>query len=179
MTAAIWSTKPNACNLLFPVHTLIKFMHNHHLLQLTSVPAWLTVRHGAAQYIASVLRNLKNVYLNTPVTHVRRATNPAGGQRVQEQGVHEQGVQGQNGGGQGGVVLTSKRGEERFDHVIFATHADTSLEILGTEATLQERDVLSRFEFTKNIATLHSDLKVSLPGVLPGISRPRLIVVDA
>jgi len=177
MTAAIWSTKPNACNLLFPAHTLIKFLHNHHLLQLTSVPAWLTIRHGAAQYIASVLRNLENVYLNTPVTHVQRAANPAGAQGVQGQ----RGL-GQSGGGPGGVVLTSKRGEERFDHVIFATHADTSLEILGTEATPRERDVLSSFEFTKNIATLHSDLKVSISHishVLREISRPGLMVVDA
>ena len=104
---------------------------------------------------------------------------------VQEQGEGGQRGLGQNGGGQnaggqGGVVLTSKRGEERFDHVIFATHADTSLEILGTEATPQERDVLSSFEFTKNIATLHSDLKVSsVPQILREISRPRLMVVDA
>ena len=46
MTAAIWSTSPDKCALDFPARTLIRFMHNHHLLQLTGKPSWLTLRGG-------------------------------------------------------------------------------------------------------------------------------------
>ena len=47
MTAAIWSTPPDTCALDFPAHTLIRFMHNHHLLQVTGKPKWLTIPGGS------------------------------------------------------------------------------------------------------------------------------------
>ncbi|KAK9762652.1 hypothetical protein K7432_011414 [Basidiobolus ranarum] len=46
MTAAIWSTPPDKCSLEFPAYILIKFMHNHCLLQITNRPQWLTVKNG-------------------------------------------------------------------------------------------------------------------------------------
>src|SRR5579859_6035306 len=114
MTAAIWSTKPNSCNLNFPALTLIRFMYNHHLLQITSRPAWLTIRNGAIQYINSVTSKCKHIYLNTPVTKVfRRGRKPT-----------TRGEGGTAGTGEVVVVVVSNRGEEVFDHVIFATHAD-------------------------------------------------------
>lgn len=48
MTAAIWSTPPDACALDFPARTLLRFMHNHHLLQLTGKPSWLTIAPSSA-----------------------------------------------------------------------------------------------------------------------------------
>jgi uncharacterized protein len=56
--------------------------------------------------------------------------------------------------------VTSSRGSEEFDHVIFATHADTSLQLLGRDASELEREILGSFEFSNNVATLHSDLDV-------------------
>lgn len=56
--------------------------------------------------------------------------------------------------------MTSSRGEEEFDHVIFATHADRSLQLLGQDASELEREILGSFEFSNNVATLHSDLDV-------------------
>ena len=111
-------------------------MHNHHLLQVTARPSWLTIKDGAKQYIDSVISNLdcKNVYLETPVTKVVRWD--------------------------GKVILTSARGTQEFDHVIFASHADASLQLLQ-DATITEKDVLGSFEFSQNVATLHSDLAVS------------------
>jgi predicted NAD/FAD-binding protein len=142
MTAAIWSTAPNACLLNFPALTLIRFMHNHHLLQVTDRPSWLTIKGGAKQYIDSVINNINNhnVHLETPVTRVLRR--------------------------EGKVIVRSSRGSEEFDHVIFATHADTSLQLL--EPTTTETEILGRFEFSKNVATLHSDLAVF----------PSLIMID-
>ena len=135
MTAAIWSTAPNAGSLNFPALTLIRFMHNHHLLQVTDRPSWLTIKDGAKQYIDSVMDgiNKKNVHLETPVKKVVRS--------------------------EGKVIVTSSSGTQEFNHVIFATHADTSLQLLE-DATAKESDVLGSFEFSQNVATLHSDLTV-------------------
>jgi predicted NAD/FAD-binding protein len=135
MTAAIWSTAPNACSLNFPALTLIRFMHNHHLLQVTDRPNWLTIKNGAAQYVQSVIDKMKeeNVHLECSVTRAVRRD--------------------------GKVAVTSSRGEEEFDHVLFATHADTTLQLLS-DATATETNVLENFEFSKNVATLHSDLAV-------------------
>ena len=136
MTAAIWSTAPNSCSLNFPALTLIRFMHNHHLLQISDRPQWLTIQNGAKKYINSVMEKVcqENMHISTPVTRVERRN--------------------------GKVFVTSSLGVEEFDHVIFATHADTSLEIL-LDPTSLEKDVLGSFEFSKNVATLHSDLAVS------------------
>jgi predicted NAD/FAD-binding protein len=46
MTAAVWSTPPDLCATDFPAKTLIRFMYNHHLLQITGKPAWLTIKGG-------------------------------------------------------------------------------------------------------------------------------------
>jgi predicted NAD/FAD-binding protein len=46
MTAAVWSTPPDVCALDFPAKTLIRFMYNHHLLQITGKPSWLTIKGG-------------------------------------------------------------------------------------------------------------------------------------
>ena len=111
-------------------------MHNHHLLQISDRPQWLTIKKGGKIYIDSVMEKVKpeNVHLSTPVTQVER--------RV------------------GKVAVTFSGGEQEFDHVIFATHADTSLEILSNPTAL-EKDILGSFEFSKNVATLHSDLAVT------------------
>lgn len=61
MTAAIWSTPPDKCALDFPARTLIQFMHNHHLLQITGKPAWLTIPGG--RYV-----NLHRLVLRSLIT---------------------------------------------------------------------------------------------------------------
>ena len=135
MTAAIWSTAPDSCSLNFPALTLIRFMHNHHLLQISDRPKWLTIKNGAKQYISSVIDkvDMENVHISTPVTRIIRRNRK--------------------------VVVTSCKGEEEFDHVILATHADTSLQLLS-DVSGNEQDVLGSFEFSKNVATLHRDLTV-------------------
>jgi len=110
-------------------------MHNHHLLQISGRPNWLTIPEGSKIYIESVIQHIPDsrVHLNTPVTSVVR--------------------RGEN------VVVTSSRGDEEFDHVIVATHGDTALEILQDASDL-EKEILGDFEFSKNVATLHTDLNV-------------------
>jgi predicted NAD/FAD-binding protein len=46
--------------------------------------------------------------------------------------------------------------------VVFATHPDTTLDILGPEAALPERQVLGAFRYQRNEAVLHRD-----PALMP------------
>jgi hypothetical protein len=54
-------------------------------------------------------------------------------------------------------VLDGSGVSDRFDEVVFATHPDVTLEILGQEATLREREVLGAIRYRRNEAVLHRD----------------------
>ncbi|KAH9999630.1 hypothetical protein BJV74DRAFT_944710 [Russula compacta] len=76
MTAAVWSTPPDVCAVDFPAKTLIRFMYNHHLLQITGKPSWLTIKGGSKKYVKSILAQLPaaQLHLSTPVHAVCGAT---------------------------------------------------------------------------------------------------------
>lgn len=65
-------------------------------------------------------------------------------------------------GGNPQVVLSTKSGEETtYDHVILACHSDTLLDILRNGGITDEEDrILSQFDWNRNEAILHSDIKV-------------------
>ncbi|CCO31280.1 hypothetical protein BN14_05319 [Rhizoctonia solani AG-1 IB] len=140
MTAAIWSTPPDTCALDFPARTLIRFMHNHHLLQIVGKPKWLTILGGSHKYVNRILARLpkSQLHLSTPVQSISTSSSSP---KVQ-------------------IKLPS--GTEEFDHVILATHSDTSLRILreGTGLTVDEENVLGSFLWSKNRAVLHSDVNL-------------------
>ncbi|CAE6534810.1 unnamed protein product [Rhizoctonia solani] len=143
MTAAIWSTPPDTCALDFPARTLIRFMHNHHLLQIIGKPKWLTIPGGSHKYVNRILSKLSKsqLHLSTPVQSI--STSP-GTSKVQ-------------------IGLPS--GTEDFDHVILATHSDISLHILrqGVEITAEEEKILGSFLWNENRAVLHSDVNKLMP----------------
>ena len=55
------------------------------------------------------------------------------------------------------VTVSTKTSTEQFDHVIFACHSDQALKILDSDATKTEREVLSMFPYSRNVAVLHTD----------------------
>ncbi|KAK0221391.1 FAD/NAD(P)-binding domain-containing protein [Armillaria fumosa] len=139
MTAAIWSTPPNTCALDFPARTLIQFMHNHFLLQLSGKPSWLIFKDGRQAYIKIILSKLASsrLHLCTPVKSVKNASSR--------------------------VVLTTADGrEEVYDHVIMACHSDIALSILkeGGDIQPEEEKILSMFKWNKNESVLHSDTRL-------------------
>ncbi|QRV83556.1 Flavin containing amine oxidoreductase [Ceratobasidium sp. AG-Ba] len=138
MTAAIWSTPPDTCALDFPARTLIRFMYNHHLLQITGKPKWMTIPGGAHQYVKRVLSKLppNNLHLSAPVQAV--STSP----------------------GSSKVTIQLPDRTEEFDHVILATHSNTTLEMLrnGSGMTSEEERILGSFEWNKNRTVLHGDV---------------------
>lgn len=131
MAAAIWST-PTASMGAYPIATLLRFFDNHGLLDLRDRPRWRTVAGGSGSYVQRILADLDGpVHLNTPIASVRR---------------HDQ-----------GVTLIDRGGNAHtFDHVILATHADTSLALLEQPSDA-ERRLLGAFGFQENRAVLHSD----------------------
>lgn len=130
MAAAVWSAKPQGI-LDFPARYLVQFFANHGFLQVEDRPQWLVVPGGSREYVRRLIRPFEDrILLQTPVLAARRAHS--------------------------GVELQTRRGTERFDRVIFATHADTTLRILN-DATREEREVLGAFEYQDNDTVLHTD----------------------
>ena len=139
MVACIWSC-PVQQMMRFPIATLIRFCHNHGLLQVANRPQWHTVAGGSREYVRRIVELVPDARLHCPVERVM----PLGE------------------GGQAGVMVHSARGAERFDAVVFACHPDQALRLLGEGALPDERAVLSAIRYHPNRAVLHTDV-----GMLP------------
>ena len=139
MIGCIWSC-PTDQMLRFPIATMIRFCHNHGLIQVTNRPQWHTVRGGAKHYVAKLLQAIPDARLRTPVRRINRLPP---------------------GLGSAGVMVATDQGRERFDDVVLACHSDHSLALLA-DATPAERSVLGGIRYHPNRAVLHTDT-----GVLP------------
>ena len=78
MMACIWSCPP-AQMLQFPVSTMIRFCHNHGLIQVSNRPRWWTVRGGARHYVDKIVARVADRRLGTPVRWIKRLENVEGG----------------------------------------------------------------------------------------------------
>jgi predicted NAD/FAD-binding protein len=145
MIGCIWSC-PTDQMLQFPVATMIRFCHNHGLIQVTNRPQWWTVRGGARQYVHKIVGHLRasggDARLNAPVLALRRDQT-------------------------GVTVVSGQAGdlrEERFDEVVLACHSDQALAILnhpaGTGVSPAERQLLGAIRYQPNVAVLHTDTSV-------------------
>ena len=132
MLGCIWSC-PTDQMLQFPVATMIRFCHNHGLLQVSNRPQWHTVVGGAKHYVDKIVAGLSDARLNTPVQHIERDA--------------------------AGVTLHTPQGPERFDHVVLATHSDQALALLS-QPTASETEVLGAIRYQPNRAVLHTDTSV-------------------
>ena len=71
MIGCIWSC-PTDQMLQFPITTMIRFCHNHGLIQIANRPQWHTVRGGARNYVQRMLPRIADARLRTPVIGVKR-----------------------------------------------------------------------------------------------------------
>lgn len=130
MAAAIWSSSPQAIRC-FPARFFIGFLDNHGLMQVNDRPQWRTILNGSQVYVSKLLEPLMDsVRLNCPVQEVQRTTE--------------------------GVMVTSEQGQEQFDQVVLATHADTSLRLLA-DPSPEETSILGSFPYQTSQAVLHRD----------------------
>jgi uncharacterized protein len=132
MLGCIWSC-PTDQMLQFPVATMIRFCHNHGLIQVTNRPQWFSVVGGARNYVEKILAGVHDKRLNTPV-------------RLIERDAH-------------GVRIITDGHAERFDQVVIATHTDQALSLLR-EASGEERSLLGAIRYQDNRAVLHTDASV-------------------
>ncbi|MDP2769389.1 MAG: FAD-dependent oxidoreductase, partial [Giesbergeria sp.] len=132
MLGCIWSC-PTDQMLQFPVATMVRFCHNHGLLQVNDRPHWWTVTGGGRHYVDKIVAGIDDARLNTPV---RRIERDAAGVRV----------------------VTDGR-TEHFDRLVLATHSDQALALLA-HPTLQEKAVLGAIRYQPNHAVLHTDTSV-------------------
>ncbi len=137
MIGCIWSC-PTEQMLRFPIATMIRFCHNHGLIQLANRPQWHTVRGGSRQYVRRMLRRVADARLRTPVRAVRRLPP---------------------GVGHSGVMVSTDHSSERFDEVVLATHSNQSLALLQ-DASAPERALLAAVRYQPNRALLHTDASV-------------------
>ena len=129
MGAAIWSTSQND-TYQFPAKSFIQFWDNHCLLQILDRPKWRTIAGGSQNYIDAVVKkiNLKYV-LNHPIKTIKR--------------------DGQT------VTICGPHGQQEYDAVVIATHADQAFKMLETPTEL-ESAILGQWKYSKNKTILHT-----------------------
>lgn len=132
MLGCIWSC-PTDQMLQFPVATMIRFCHNHGLVQVNNRPKWWTIPGGARQYVQKITSQLAEVRLNAAVERIVR-------------NVH-------------GVEIQIAGQVEHFDAVVLAVHSDQALRLLD-QPTAQEQRVLGAIKYQPNVAVLHTDESV-------------------
>lgn len=132
MLGCIWSC-PTDQMLQFPVATMIRFCHNHGLIQVSNRPQWWTVKGGARHYVDKIVAHVADKRLNAPVQRIERDAS--------------------------GVSITSNGQTERFDKVVLACHSDQSLAMLA-QPTQAEHATLGAIRYQPNRAVLHTDTGV-------------------
>jgi len=135
LLACLWSC-PSEQMLRMPVAAMARFFRDHGLLRALRRPSGRSVPGGADVYVRRLLASLTDARLSTPVRRVRRLPI-------------------------GGADVSTDRGTERFDALVFACHSVDTLALLADPSD-DEREVLGAFHYQRNRAILHTDV-----GVLP------------
>jgi len=132
MLGCIWSC-PTDQMLQFPVATMVRFCHNHGLIQVVNRPQWFTVTGGAKHYAEKLLQHIPHTHLETPVERIERNDI--------------------------GVRVFTASGSADFDGVVLACHADQALSLLA-QPTPQDQALLGAIRYHPNKAVLHTDTSV-------------------
>ena len=130
MVAAIWSMPFNKAKQM-PLKFFLNFFINHGLFKLKNRPQWYTVTNRSRAYVKKVTDKISGeIYKNYKVNKIIRGTD--------------------------NIRIMIGNEYIDYDHVVLASHADESLDILE-KPTIQEKNILGKFEYVKNEAILHSD----------------------
>jgi len=142
MIGAIWSCSVEQM-LKFPIQTMVRFCHNHGLLQIQNRPQWLTVQGGSREYVKRLVAALEKHHVAIERKTVLRV-NASNDSTTQSE------------------VITES-GSTWFDEVVMACHSDQSLELLhGIHQ--DAKNILAAIPYQKNRAILHTDIRF-LPSV--------------
>lgn len=135
MIGAIWSCSVEQM-LEFPIQTMVRFCHNHGLLQIQNRPQWLTVKGGSREYVKLLVAALEK----QQVQFVRESVSRVNARKSENSQVE---------------VITPL-GSHWFDEVVMACHSDQTLELVhGIDQ--DARNILASVPYQKNRAILHTD----------------------
>jgi len=130
MAGAIWSC-PLDLIKNYPAKTFLQFFYNHGLLSVVNQPQWYSVSGGSKQYVQRIISDLDKVKLNCNIVSSKKVGDK--------------------------IELRDDSGKNyEFDHVIFASHTNQTSNII-IDKTDDEKDILSKIKYSKNIALLHKD----------------------
>ena len=133
IVAAIWSMPPNLAKEM-PLTLFLNFFKNHGLFKIKNRPQWYTVTGRSKIYVDKILQTISGEYFkNYEIKNVLRNKNNVS------------------------LYYGSANEYFEYDHVIFATHADTALKLINNP-TESEKKILKSFEYKKNVAYLHNDI---------------------
>jgi predicted NAD/FAD-binding protein len=131
MAAAIWSSRASDLEG-YPAKAFITFFSNHGLLQATRRPQWRTVDQGSRSYVARMMAEGNFVARQAlPVATICRRPYCV-------------------------EIVMADGHRQTFDHVVLACHADQALNLLN-DATAAERTTLGAFNYSSNLAVVHTD----------------------
>lgn len=128
MAAAIWSGTVEGMRD-YPAAAFVRFFVNHGLFKYVGRPTWRTVTGGSRAYVERIADGIPTRFGG--VRAIKRQAD-------------------------GVVVIDNSGHEDRFDGVVMAAHADQTLSMLADVDDL-EHELLSPFQYQKNLAVLHTD----------------------
>jgi predicted NAD/FAD-binding protein len=135
MVGAIWSCSVEQM-LAFPIATMIRFCHNHGLIQISDRPQWMTVQGGSREYVKRIVAAIESSggqFIRESVSAVTRAN--------------------------GKVQINTTSSTSEFDHVVFASHSDQTKQLLSDIST-DEVAILGAVSYQQNRVILHTDKKL-------------------
>jgi predicted NAD/FAD-binding protein len=135
MIGAIWSCSVEQM-LEFPIQTMVRFCHNHGLLQIQNRPQWLTVKGGSREYVKLLVAALEKNHVKVLRESVIRVNASQTKQALAE-------------------VITAS-GSHWFDEVVMACHSDQALGLVHG-ITQDARNILASIPYQQNRAILHTD----------------------
>ncbi|MGB0453707.1 MAG: NAD(P)/FAD-dependent oxidoreductase [Bacteriovoracaceae bacterium] len=133
MSSAVWST-PIEKMKEFPAKSLVRFFHNHGFVGVNTQLQWRTVEGGSREYRNRIIESFKDDIQTS-----------SGVKKVSQK--------------EGFIEVSTANENFQFDKVIIAAHADEALGMLDKPSRFQD-EVLSKFSYQKNIATVHTDESV-------------------
>jgi hypothetical protein len=135
MIGAIWSCSVEQM-LEFPIQTMVRFCHNHGLLQIQNRPQWLTIQGGSREYVKRIVTSLEKHNVKIVRARVERVTTNSASS----------------------VEVMTPSSSAWFDEVVMACHSDQTLDLVhGIDQ--QARNILAAIPYQKNRAILHTDVR--------------------
>ena len=135
MVSAIWSMPPHESRTM-PLKFFLNFFQNHGLFKLKNRPQWYTVKNRSRTYVNKILSKISGEYYkNYKINKIKRESD--------------------------NVKIYYGDRSEFFDYekIVLAIHADDALSLIENP-TKEENEILSTFNYKKNIAVLHTDENV-------------------